>query len=147
MVETGPGGETRYTMLESIWDYADDKLVEQGEDKRFRRRHLDYFAAMAEEAEPHLYGHEQQAWLEKLAADHYNLNRALRTSLDTPETVEFGLRLAGALTALLGGAQLPHRGLRAFPGAAGQGGRVGRAGRAREGALRLRAAFLGAGPR
>ncbi len=84
-------------MLESIWDYADDKLVELGEDGQFRRRHLDYFVAFAETAETHLYGPDQQAWLEKLAPDHTNLNRALDTSLGAPETVELGLRLAGAI--------------------------------------------------
>ena len=96
-VESGPGGETRFTMLESIWDYADDKLVEKGEAAKFRRRHLDYFVTFAETAEPHLTGPEQQAWLEKVAADHYNLNRAVQTSLESPETVELGLRIMGAL--------------------------------------------------
>jgi predicted ATPase/class 3 adenylate cyclase len=98
LVETGPTGETRYTMLESIWDYADDKLVQHGENERFRRRHLDFFTAFAEAAEPHLYVAEQKVWLEKLAVEHANLSRALRTSLEHAETVELGLRLAGSLT-------------------------------------------------
>jgi predicted ATPase/class 3 adenylate cyclase len=98
MVETGFKGDTRYTMLESIWDYADDKLVEHGEDVRFRRRHLDYFVALAESAEAPLFGPDQKIWLEKLATDHANLNRALRTSLESDETIELGLRLAGALS-------------------------------------------------
>ena len=97
MVEAAPDGEPRYTMLESIWDYADDRLMQAGEEARFRRRHLDYFGALAEEAEPHLMGPEQKAWLEKLALDHPNINRALRTSLESRETIELGLRLAGAL--------------------------------------------------
>jgi predicted ATPase/class 3 adenylate cyclase len=97
MVEAAPDGEPRYTMLESIWDYADDRLVQAGEDARFRRRHLDYFVALAEEAEPHLIGPDQKAWLEKLALDHTNLNHALGTSLAAQETVGLGLRVAGAL--------------------------------------------------
>ena len=98
VVETGPTGESRYTMLESIWDYADDKLTQHGENERFRRRHLEFFTEFAETAEPHLYVAEQKAWLEKLAAEHSNMNRALRTSLEQQETVELGLRLAGSLT-------------------------------------------------
>jgi predicted ATPase/class 3 adenylate cyclase len=98
MVESGPAGETRYTMLESIWDYADDRLVQHGETERCLRKHLDFFVAFAETAEPHLMEKDQKAWLEKLSVDQPNLNRALRTSLGSPETVELGLRLAGALT-------------------------------------------------
>jgi predicted ATPase/class 3 adenylate cyclase len=98
MVEAAPDGEPRYTMLESIWDYADDKLMQAGEDARFRRRHLEYFLALAEEAEPHLYRADQKTWVEKLALDHANLNSALRTSLASKETIELGLRLACALS-------------------------------------------------
>ena len=98
VVETSPTGETRYTMLESIWDYADDRLTQHGENERFRQRHLDFFTKFAEAVEPHLFVAEQKAWLEKLAVEHMNLNRALSTSLEKPETVELGMRLAGALT-------------------------------------------------
>jgi tetratricopeptide (TPR) repeat protein len=97
VVETGPTGETRYTMLESIWDYADEKLVQHGENERFRRKHLDFFVASAEAAEPNLYLADQKVWLEKLALEHANLTRALRTSLEHSETIELGMRLANAL--------------------------------------------------
>jgi predicted ATPase/class 3 adenylate cyclase len=98
VVESTPNGETRYTMLESIWDYADEKLTQHGEGEEFRRRHLDYFVAFAEKAEPHLFGSDQKEWLDRLAVEHPNLNRALHTSLEKAETTELGLRLAGALT-------------------------------------------------
>jgi predicted ATPase/class 3 adenylate cyclase len=98
VVETPSHGETRYTMLESIWDYADDKLVQNGEEARFRRRHLDFFVAFAEKAEPHLFAADQKEWLDKLALEHANLNRALRTSEEDPATVELGLRIAGSLS-------------------------------------------------
>jgi predicted ATPase/class 3 adenylate cyclase len=98
VVETAPNGETRYTMLESIWDYADDKLMQHGEGPLFSRRHLDFFVTFAETAEPHLFGADQKQWLDRLALEQPNLNRALRTSLDDPATVSFGLRIAGALT-------------------------------------------------
>ena len=98
LVETGKTGETRYTMLESIWDYADDKLIKHGEQAEYLRRHLDFFMRRVEEAEPHLYGSDQGEWLDKLAFDHSNLLRAVRTSLGSKETIEQGLRLAASAT-------------------------------------------------
>ena len=98
MTEPGPNGENRYTMLESIWDYADEKLAQAGEKERYERKHLDFFVALGEKAELELYGPEQKVWMEKLSAEHYNLNRAVRTSLKNPTTIELGLRLAGAIS-------------------------------------------------
>jgi predicted ATPase/class 3 adenylate cyclase len=97
MVEAGPNGETRYTMLESVWDYGDGKLAQHQETSRYRHKHLDYFVQLAEKAEPSLFGKEQKVWLEKLSFEHYNLNVALQFSEENPETVEKGLRLAGSL--------------------------------------------------
>ncbi len=98
MVETGPAGETRYTMLESIYDYAEEKLNQHGETAAYRRKHLEFFVRFAEEIEPHLFGPDQKVWLEKLSVEHPNLDLALRTSLGSQETIGLGLRLAGALT-------------------------------------------------
>ena len=98
MTEPGPHGENRYTMLESIWDYADEKLVQQDEKARYERKHLDFFVALAEKAELDLCGPGQKVWMEKLSAEHHNLNRAIRTSLENPATLELGLRLAGAIS-------------------------------------------------
>ena len=44
----------RYRMLETIRQYADEKLIESGESEEFRDRHLEYFLNLAETAEPHL---------------------------------------------------------------------------------------------
>ncbi|MFO1496912.1 MAG: adenylate/guanylate cyclase domain-containing protein [Verrucomicrobiota bacterium] len=96
-LEPGPDGESRYTMLESVWDYADDKLAQAQETERYRRQHLEFFVRLGEEAEPSLFGSRQKAWLEKLSAEHYNLNTALRFSGEHPNTIELGLRLAGAV--------------------------------------------------
>lgn len=98
MIETGADGESRYTMLESIWDYADDKMTEHGETARYRDRHLDFFVRFAEEAEPALMSAGQKAWLDKLSTENSNLNVALRWSLEDVARVERGLRLAGALS-------------------------------------------------
>jgi tetratricopeptide (TPR) repeat protein len=98
MIEVGADNEIRYVMLESIYDYAEEKLSHHGELERYRRKHLDYFVEFAEKAEPKLYQAEQKIWLEKLGAEHSNLNLALRTSLLSPETIVLGLRLAGAIS-------------------------------------------------
>ncbi|MGB8165971.1 MAG: hypothetical protein WCF18_00665, partial [Chthoniobacteraceae bacterium] len=95
--ETGPDGETRYTMLESVWDYADEKLVQNGETARYRERHLDFFTRFAEEADKPLMGPQQREWLEKVSAQHLNLRFALRWSVEAPGGVERGLRLMSAL--------------------------------------------------
>jgi predicted ATPase/class 3 adenylate cyclase len=98
MVEPGLEGENRFTMLESVWDYAEEKLVQHQEAARYRRKHLEYFVAFAERGEPGLMGPQQRAWLEKLSGEQYNLNVAVRFSLEQPDTIELGLRLVGALT-------------------------------------------------
>jgi predicted ATPase/class 3 adenylate cyclase len=97
-VETGRDGEISYTMLESVWDYADDKLMQFDETARYRGRHLDFFTRFAEDAEEHLLGPEQTEWLEKVSAQHLNLRFALRWSVEAAGGVERGLRLMTALT-------------------------------------------------
>jgi predicted ATPase len=98
MIESGHDGESRYTMLESLWDYADEKMLQQGEIEKYRTRHLDYFVRFAEEAEAELMGPDQVGMLDRLSTEHYNLNYALRWSLESDDRIERGLRLAGALT-------------------------------------------------
>jgi len=95
--ERGPNDEPRYTLLESIWSFANERLEEHGETARFQRRHLEYFVRFAEKAEPELSGGRQKEWLDRLSVEHHNLNHALRFSLESPGTVPLGLRLAGAL--------------------------------------------------
>ncbi|HRI15203.1 MAG TPA: adenylate/guanylate cyclase domain-containing protein [Verrucomicrobiota bacterium] len=97
MVERGPNDDPRYTLLESIWTFAEEKLEKHGETVRFRQRHLEYFVRFAENAEPELFRGQQKEWLDRLGTEHHNLNHALRFSLENPETLELGLRLAGAL--------------------------------------------------
>jgi predicted ATPase/class 3 adenylate cyclase/tetratricopeptide (TPR) repeat protein len=92
------GDGTRYRMLETIRDYARDRLQERGESVAVRQRHCDYFLGLAEDAEPHLEGGaEQPAWLSHLEQEHDNLRAALGWSLDDPAGDEADLRLTGAL--------------------------------------------------
>jgi predicted ATPase/class 3 adenylate cyclase len=93
--EEGPEGEPRFVMLETIHEYARERLQVSGEAEQTRRLHAEYFLALAEEAEPELSGADQLACLERLEAEHDNMRAALSWSLENePETA---LRLAVAL--------------------------------------------------
>ena len=82
-------------MLETVHEYAREKLEESGEAEELRRLHARYFLALALEAEPELKGARQYEWLEHLEAENDNM-RALSPGCSKTE-MEPGLRLAGAL--------------------------------------------------
>ncbi len=94
-------GEPRAGMLETIHQYALERLAEAGEEAQTRRRHAEHYAAFAEQATPQLNGREHLAWLDRLEAEHDNLRAALSWSLQTGaaegERVAIGLRLVQAL--------------------------------------------------
>jgi predicted ATPase/DNA-binding SARP family transcriptional activator len=85
-----------YRMLETISDYAREKLLASGEAETLRDSHLAYYLGLAEQAEAYLYSAAQSAWLDRLAADHDNLRVAFDRALaqaDAPAA----LRLVVAL--------------------------------------------------
>ncbi len=88
--------QARYRLLETIREYALEKLEEAGETARLRNRHLDLFLARAEEAAPKLNDTYQQLWLNWLEGEHDNLRAALAWSLESGR-IEMGLRIANAL--------------------------------------------------
>ncbi|MDQ5852092.1 MAG: tetratricopeptide repeat protein, partial [Chloroflexota bacterium] len=92
----GPEGEPRFVMLETIHEYAWERLQARGEADVLRQRHAEYFLALAERAEPELTGPLLGAWLLRLEAEHGNLRTALQWVLETG-AVELALRLGGAL--------------------------------------------------
>ena len=93
--EEGPEGEPRFVMLETIHEYARERLEASGEAEEIKRLHAEYFLALAEGAEPELTGPDQLACLQRLEAEHDNMRAALTWSLEKePETA---LRLAGML--------------------------------------------------
>ena len=89
-------GEARYRLLETVRQYGREKLDESGEAPEMGHRHAGFFLGLAERAEPELAGAQQEAWLDRLEAEHDNLRAALSWSLEGGEP-EIGLRLAGAL--------------------------------------------------
>ena len=89
--------ETRYGMLETVRQYALEKLTASGQEGAARDRHAEFFLDVTEEAEPGLAGGQQGAWLARLDADSGNLRAALGHHLATGPPAEGALRMAGAL--------------------------------------------------
>jgi len=89
-------GDSRYRLLETVRQYADERLLERGSNGMVRRRHRDHFLALVEEAPPELQGVDQAEWLERIEVEHDNLRTALDWSLIDAEPHR-GLRLCGAL--------------------------------------------------
>jgi non-specific serine/threonine protein kinase len=92
-----PSGESiRYRLLETIRQYALEKLIESGEVDESKNRHLKYFIKWTETAEPHLSGAEPLEWLELFEAEHDNLRAALDWCGADGSRADSGLRLAVA---------------------------------------------------
>jgi non-specific serine/threonine protein kinase len=90
------GAEPRYGMLETIREYAREKLLGAGEAGAARERHARYFLELAEQAEPALNGPAQAEWLRRLEQEHDNLRAALDWALASNDG-ETAARLTGAL--------------------------------------------------
>jgi predicted ATPase/class 3 adenylate cyclase len=86
---------TRYRLLETIRQYARDKLLEAGESISVRDRHLDFFLQFAEEAETYMNGHQELKWRNLLDDEYDNLRTALEWAMEND--VEKALRLGGVL--------------------------------------------------
>jgi predicted ATPase/DNA-binding CsgD family transcriptional regulator len=70
-----PGGseeEPRYTMLETVREYAGELLHASGEAEAVRRRHVAFYVALAERAEWGMLGREQRVWFDRLSAERAN---------------------------------------------------------------------------
>src|SRR5207344_70228 len=86
----------RYRLLETVRQYARERLVESGGAESIRERHRDYFVALAEEADDKLLGAEQADSLRRLEDEHDNLRLALEWSHEEAPAQE-DLRLCGAM--------------------------------------------------
>jgi predicted ATPase/class 3 adenylate cyclase len=101
LVDATVDGKNRYRMLETIRQYAYDLLLGMEGYPAVRKRHLEYFSRMAEEAAPRLWDKEQGEWSRRLAIEKDNLRGALHWALsrETAESdeIESGARMAAAL--------------------------------------------------
>jgi predicted ATPase/DNA-binding winged helix-turn-helix (wHTH) protein len=90
------GGRPRYRMLETVRQYALERLSECGEVEATRGRHVAHFIAMAEEAESQVRGPDQDAWMGRFKQEHENLVGALTWCCESSVDPQSGLRLAAA---------------------------------------------------
>jgi predicted ATPase/DNA-binding CsgD family transcriptional regulator len=88
--------EPRFVMLETVREYAAELLAMSGEEPAVRRRHVAYYMALAERAEPGLIGGEQQRWFERLSAERENYRSACTWAVEHGD-IRAGLRIGAAL--------------------------------------------------
>jgi predicted ATPase len=88
--------DERFWMLETIREFATERLEASGAAERLRARHAEYFLALAEEVEMKLVGHGAERWQALLERDHENLRSAL-DAFEATGRFELALRLAGAI--------------------------------------------------
>jgi predicted ATPase/class 3 adenylate cyclase len=89
-------GDPRFGMLETIKQFARERLDRGMDGPATRRRHAEHFLALAADSEPHLVGKDQAAWLERWEREHDNLQAALRWAIEAGETGQ-GMRAAAAM--------------------------------------------------
>jgi predicted ATPase/class 3 adenylate cyclase len=87
----------RFTMLETIREYAGERLADSGEAEELRRRHASYFLDLAERVEAEQLDAGPTGWRERLRPEWDNFRAAFAWSLETGAS-ELGLRLAGAVS-------------------------------------------------
>jgi predicted ATPase/transcriptional regulator with XRE-family HTH domain len=90
--------QTRYRLLETIREYATEKLQEIGEVEALRARHFTYYLRLAEQSKDlTLTGQRIAAWADRMALEMDNLRRAFVWGEEQEDNAEQSLRLAGAL--------------------------------------------------
>jgi predicted ATPase/class 3 adenylate cyclase len=89
-------GESRFSMLETIREFAHDRLAETGELEAVGQRHGEYFLSRAIDTESELTGTEQSKWLDYWDSELDNLRTALRWAVDS-KRFELAQRAAGAI--------------------------------------------------
>jgi len=94
--EHAAGDDPRLGMLETIREFALERLAARGDEGAVRRRHAAFYLVLAEDAEPCLLGPQQREWLERLDAERDNIRAALGWALDAGEA-EMGLTIGSAL--------------------------------------------------
>jgi predicted ATPase/class 3 adenylate cyclase/DNA-binding CsgD family transcriptional regulator len=90
-------GEPRFMMLETIREYALDRLLEHGELAELQQRYDAYYLALAEAADLGLQGPDHEAWLKQLEGEYDNLRATLRHSLAPADGTLTALQFAKAI--------------------------------------------------
>ncbi|HKR97947.1 MAG TPA: BTAD domain-containing putative transcriptional regulator, partial [Candidatus Dormibacteraeota bacterium] len=98
LLQADEAGSVRYRLLDTVRDYATAKLLARGQTAadEVGAAHRDHYLALAETAAPHLIGHGQIEWLDRLQLEFDNLRAAISYSARDPDP-SAGLRLGRAL--------------------------------------------------
>jgi predicted ATPase/class 3 adenylate cyclase len=94
--QDGEDEEPRFSMLETIREYAAEKLAKSGEEEHLREAHAGFYVQLAQEAEPEIQGPNQLVWFRRLDSDVPNLWVAVRNLFETKD-VRQALILLSAL--------------------------------------------------
>jgi predicted ATPase/DNA-binding SARP family transcriptional activator len=89
-------GQVRYHQLDTIREYAEERLERGGDAPRVRERALEWMVALVTRAEPHLYGPDQDRWFAEIEAEYPNLHAAM-VELERRGDGERLVQLAGSL--------------------------------------------------
>ena len=84
-VDESADGEPRFTLLESIREYADERLEARGERDTILGRHRDWFVTLAERAAKELSGDDQRRWLDRLELAHDDIRAILDRAAAQPD--------------------------------------------------------------
>jgi predicted ATPase/DNA-binding CsgD family transcriptional regulator len=95
LVRVGDGAP-RFRMLETIREFAEERLELTGEGEAVRRRHAAWFLELARQGERYLWSEHQAAWFERIAHAHDNIRAALRWCLGGSDA-ETGVLLAASM--------------------------------------------------
>ncbi len=87
----------RYRLLETVREYAAERLLEAGEAAWTRIRHRDWYLGLAEQAASGLTGPDENIWMDRLSAEHDNLRAAIEWSRSDPNETATELRMCAAL--------------------------------------------------
>lgn len=97
LVDPAGPAPTRYRMLETVRQYAQERLIETGDADRVRTRHLHFCVGLAEQAAAQLTGPQQSAWMARLRQEQDDLLAAQAWCTQAVDGAVLGLRLVGAL--------------------------------------------------
>lgn len=84
-------GATRYFMLETIREYAIEKLAGSDEFGEFSNRHSDFFLGFVERADPRIKSGERLVWTERYMLEHENIQAALKWAIEHDTAISTGL--------------------------------------------------------
>ena len=90
----------RFRFLETIRQYASDRLLELGEAQYARDQHMRFFATFTSQADRGLMGPEQLHWIQRLDREHDNLRAALEWAIE--QDPELALQVSGDLALFWG---------------------------------------------